>query len=621
MQNAMAGRASVAGIAAEGRDPKRRVLKDVFGFDDFRPGQAEVTEALLCGRHVLAVMPTGAGKSLCYQVPALVLGGLTIVVSPLVALMQDQVAALRLAGVAADTINSSLDRDANVAAWRRVASGQTRLLYLAPERLMTERMLDALARLDIRLIAVDEAHCISQWGPAFRREYEDLARLRDLFPKVPMIALTATADETTRTDISARLFAERVDTLVLGFDRPNIKLAIEPKQDSKRQLLRFVERHAGQSGIVYCLSRRKTEEMAAFLEKNGVTALAYHAGMSKEARDANQNAFMTLSGVVMVATIAFGMGIDKPDVAYVFHTDLPASLEAYYQEIGRAGRDGRPAEAHMLYGLGDIRTRRLFIDDEDASPEHRRRSHGRLDTLIGYCETAQCRRQVLLGYFGEGASPCGNCDNCLSQAPRADGSIEARIILSAVAQTGERFGASHIVDILLGHETEKVLARGHQRLASFGTGAAHKRPAWLSLIRQLVAGGYLVPDPDGYGGLAISESGRALGRGEIAFEYRVETRHRSLRDKARSAQAAADVEDLDAALLATLKALRLRLAKERQVPAYVVFSDRTLIAMAERCPRDLAAFAEVNGVGEAKLKEFGEVFLSAIAEHQSGGSG
>ncbi|WP_292436161.1 ATP-dependent DNA helicase RecQ, partial [Mesorhizobium sp.] len=527
----------------------------------------------------------------------------------------------RIAGVAADTINSSLDRDANVAAWRRVASGQTRLLYLAPERLMTERMLDALARLDIRLIAVDEAHCISQWGPAFRREYEDLARLRDLFPKVPMIALTATADETTRTDISARLFAERVDTLVLGFDRPNIKLAIEPKQDSKRQLLRFVERHAGQSGIVYCLSRRKTEEMAAFLEKNGVTALAYHAGMSKEGRDANQNAFMTLSGVVMVATIAFGMGIDKPDVAYVFHTDLPASLEAYYQEIGRAGRDGRPAEAHMLYGLGDIRTRRLFIDDEDASPEHRRRSHGRLDTLIGYCETAQCRRQVLLGYFGEGASPCGNCDNCLSQAPRADGSIEARIILSAVAQTGERFGASHIVDILLGHETEKVLARGHQRLASFGTGAAHKRPAWLSLIRQLVAGGYLVPDPDGYGGLAISESGRALGRGEIAFEYRVETRHRSLRDKARSAQAAADAEDLDAALLATLKALRLRLAKERQVPAYVVFSDRTLIAMAERCPRDLAAFAEVNGVGEAKLKEFGEVFLSAIAEHQSGGSG
>ncbi|RUU69172.1 ATP-dependent DNA helicase RecQ, partial [Mesorhizobium sp. M2C.T.Ca.TU.009.01.2.1] len=393
--------AQAASIRAE--DHKRRVLKDVFGFDDFRPGQATVIEALLSGRHVLAVMPTGAGKSLCYQVPALVKGGLTIVVSPLVALMQDQVAALRLAGVAADTINSSLDRETNVAAWRRVASGQTRLLYLAPERLMTERMLDALSRLDVGLIAIDEAHCISQWGPAFRREYEDLSQLRGVFPHVPIIALTATADEATRADIEARLFAGRAETLVLGFDRPNIKLAIEAKQDSKRQLLRFIERHQGKSGIVYCLSRRKTEEMAAFLEKNGVRALAYHAGMSKEAREANQNAFMSLSGVVMVATIAFGMGIDKPDVAYVFHTDLPGSLEAYYQEIGRAGRDGRAAEAHMLYGAGDIRTRRMFIDEEDTSPEHKRRSHRRLDTLIGYCETAQCRRQVLLGYFGEEA--------------------------------------------------------------------------------------------------------------------------------------------------------------------------------------------------------------------------
>ena len=610
---------SAASALEDGGDAKRRVLKDVFGFDDFRPGQAEVMEALLGRRHVLAVMPTGAGKSLCYQVPALVLGGLTIVVSPLVALMQDQVAALRLAGVAADTINSSLDREANVAAWRRVASGQTRLLYLAPERLMTERMLEALARLDISLIAIDEAHCISQWGPAFRRDYEDLSRLRSIFPDVPIIALTATADEGTRADIEARLFARRVETLVLGFDRPNIKLAIEAKQDGKRQLLHFIERHAGRSGIVYCLSRKKTEEVAAFLEKNGVTALAYHAGMSKDARDANQNSFMTLSGVVMVATIAFGMGIDKPDVAFVFHTDLPGSLEAYYQEIGRAGRDGRAAEAHMLFGLGDIRMRRLFIEDEDAAVEHKRRSHARLDTLIGYCETAQCRRQVLLGYFGEHAALCGNCDNCLDQAPRADGGAEARIILAAVAQSGERFGAAHVIDILLGHETEKVLARSHHRLASFGTGAAHKRPAWLSLIRQLVAGGFLVPDPGGHGGLAISEKGHALGCGEVPFHYRVETRHRGSRGKLRSAQgAAADTEGLDASLLATLKALRLRLARERQVPAYVVFSDRTLIDMAERRPRDLDAFAEVNGVGAAKLGEFGEIFLSAIAAHGSG---
>ncbi|PTE08058.1 DNA helicase RecQ [Mesorhizobium helmanticense] len=605
----------ISPMSAPAEDPKRRVLKDVFGFDDFRPGQAPVMETLLAGGHVLAVMPTGAGKSLCYQVPALVLGGLTLVVSPLVALMQDQVAALRLAGVAADTINSSLDREANVAAWRRVAAGQTRLLYLAPERLMTERMLEALARLDISLIAIDEAHCISQWGPAFRREYEELSRLSGIFPDVPIIALTATADEATRTDIAARLFAGRVESLVLGFDRPNIKLGIEAKQNSKRQLLDFVQRHAGRSGIVYCLSRKKTEEMAAFLEQNGVTALAYHAGMSKDAREANQNAFMTLSGVVMVATIAFGMGIDKPDVAYVFHTDMPGSLEAYYQEIGRAGRDGRKAEAHMLYGLGDIRMRRLFIDDEDASAEHKRRAHRRLDTLIGYCETAQCRRQVLLGYFGEEAPPCGNCDNCLDQVPRADGTAEARIILAAVAQSGERFGAAHVIDILLGHETEKVLARCHERLASFGGGVAHKKDFWLSLIRQLVAGGFLEPDPSGHGGLAIAEKGHALGRGEIPFQYRVETRHRAARGKLRSAGGIADTEGLDASLLAALKALRLRLAKERQVPAYVIFSDRTLIDMAERRPRDLDAFAEVNGVGAAKLREFGEMFLNAIAAH------
>jgi ATP-dependent DNA helicase RecQ len=600
-------------------DPKRRVLKEVFGFDDFRPGQASVMEALLAGRHVLAVMPTGAGKSLCYQVPALVLGGLTLVVSPLVALMQDQVAALRLAGVAVDTINSSLERDANVAAWRRVAAGQTRLLYLAPERLMTGRMLEALARLDISLIAIDEAHCISQWGPAFRREYEELSRLRDIFPKVPIIALTATADETTRTDIAAQLFAGRVETLVLGFDRPNIKFGIEPKKDSKRQLLSFVQRHSGRSGIVYCLSRKKTEEMAAFLDRNGVRALAYHAGMSKEARDANQNSFMTLPGVVMVATIAFGMGIDKPDVAYVFHTDLPGSLEAYYQEIGRAGRDGRPAEAHMLFGLGDIRMRRLFIEDEGASEEHRRRAHRRLDTLVGYCETADCRRQILLNYFGERAAPCGNCDNCLDQAPQADGKAEAQIILAAVAQTGQRFGPAHIVDILLGHETEKVLAKGHHRLASFGTGRAHKKDLWLSLIRQLVAGGFLTLDLGGHGGIAIAEKGHEFSRGEVPFQYRLDRSRRSPRGNL-AQDSAAGTEAGDPALLAALKAVRLRLARERQVPAFVIFSDRTLIDMAERCPRDLDAFAAVNGVGAAKLRDFGQIFLGAIAAHQSGAS-
>jgi ATP-dependent DNA helicase RecQ len=592
-------------------DSKQRILKDVFGFDDFRPGQAAAMEALLAGRHVLTVMPTGAGKSLCYQVPALVLGGLTLVVSPLVALMQDQVAALRLAGVAADTINSSIDRDENVAAWRRVTTGETRLLYLAPERLMTARMLEALARIDIRLIAVDEAHCISQWGPAFRPEYEQLSRLREIFPGVPIIALTATADEATRADIAARLFAGRVEILVLGFDRPNIKLSVAARDDGKGQLLDFVRRHAGRSGIVYCLSRKKTEETAAFLVRSKVRALAYHAGMTKEARDANQNSFMTEAGVVMVATIAFGMGIDKPDVAYVFHTDLPGNLEAYYQEIGRAGRDGRAAEAHMLFGAGDIRMRRMFIDDEEASAEHKRRAHGRLGTLIGYCETGACRRQILLQYFGENAEPCGNCDNCLDQAPMTDGTKEAQIVLSAVLQSGERFGAGHVIDILRGANTQKIKERGHDTLACFGSGAARKKEEWQSLIRQMVAGGLLAPDD--HGGLAITERGENLRRGTSLFHFRAA----APRVKTRSDPAAAG-EAGDPALLVALKAVRLRLARERQVPAYVIFSDRTLIDMAARRPRNLDGFAAVNGVGAAKLKNFGAIFLGAIAAHETG---
>ena len=587
-------------------DDRRRILKDVFGFDDFRPGQAQAIEALLAGRSMLAVMPTGAGKSLCYQVPALVLGGLTVVVSPLVALMQDQVAALRLAGVAADTINSSHDRDANVAAWRRAACGETRLLYLAPERLMTERMLEALARCDVRLIAVDEAHCISQWGPAFRPEYEALSQLRDLFARVPIIALTATADEATRKDIAAKLFGGGVESLVLGFDRPNIRFSVTARSDGRRQLLDFVRRHSGQSGIVYCLSRKKTEETAAFLEGHGIRALPYHAGMGKEARDTNQNRFMTEAGIVMVATIAFGMGIDKPDVAFVFHTDLPGSLEAYYQEIGRAGRDGRTAQAHMLYGAADIRMRRMFIDQEEAAPEHKRRAHARLNTLVGFCETAQCRRQILLNYFGEAAQACGNCDNCLDAVPQKDGAADARLVFAAVAQSGSRFGASHIVEILRGAKTQKLIERGHDGLASFGSGAGLKKEEWQSLIRQLVAGGLLMADD--HRGLYIAEKGHALAKGDAVFTYRSVAP--TPRAKGRAEMAAAEAGD--PALLAALKALRMKLARERQVPAFVIFSDRTLIDMAQKRPRDLDAFAAVHGVGAAKLKDFGKTFLAVI---------
>jgi len=597
---------------------KRRILKEVFGFDRFRPGQEAVVDSLLAGRDVLAVMPTGSGKSLCFQVPALVRGGLAVVVSPLVALMHDQVAALRTAGVAADTINSSKDRPDNVAAWRRAAAGQTRLLYMAPERLMTERMLAALSRLPLSLIAVDEAHCISQWGPAFRPEYEALARLRALFPGVPMAALTATADALTREDIAGKLFGGRVETVVLGFDRPNIRLAVEMKRDGRRQLLSFARRHQGESGIVYCLSRRKTEETAAALCEAGIPALPYHAGMDKRDRDANQARFMTEPGLVMVATIAFGMGIDKADVRFVFHADLPGSLEAYYQEIGRAGRDGRPAEAHMLHGLDDIRMRRAFIEEEGAGEERRRREHKRLDALIGYCESPACRRQVLLAYFGERIAPCGNCDLCQDPVERLDGSAEGRLVLGAVAATGQRFGAAHIVDVLLGRATDKAAAAGHDRLPLFGTGAGRPRAEWQSLVRQMVAAGFLTLDIGGYGGLRVGPRGQALTAGEDAFEYRPDTLRRPAkadRRKPTRREVAAGLTDGEAALLAALKDLRLQLARARGVPAYAIFPDRSLIEMAKRRPRGRDEFAAIGGVGAAKLRDFAEAFLEVLAAH------
>ena len=594
---------------------KHQILKDVFGFEKFRAGQENVIDTLLAGRNVLAVMPTGSGKSLCFQVPSLMMQGLTIVVSPLVALMQDQVAALKLAGVAAETINSAHSREDNVATWRRVAAGEIRLLYLAPERLMTARMLEALGRLDIKLIAVDEAHCISQWGPAFRPEYEDLARLRDIFPGVPIVALTATADEVTREDISQRLFAGSVDDFVLGFDRPNIRVSVELKNDWKRQLVDFVKGHDGASGIVYCLSRKKTEETAALLCAAGVRALPYHAGLAKETRDANQNIFMTEPGVVITATIAFGMGIDKSDVRFVFHADLPGSIEAYYQEIGRGGRDGQPAVAHMLYGLGDIRMRRVFIEDEESGDDRKRREHKRLDALVGYCESPTCRRRVLLDYFGERATPCGNCDVCIDPVEMTDGTDEALKILSAVSGSGQLYGAAHIIDILRGSSTEKVVKARHDRLPGFGAGAEHKKEEWRSLIRQLVAAGFLRLDVQGYGGLAITGQGDGLMRGEDSFQYRQDTMRRTpaARRRAQDMDSEPELSDEQMALLRRLKDLRLQLAKGRKVPAYAVFADKSLVDMALKSPRDEAEFAEIHGVGAAKLRDFAGAFLEVIA--------
>ncbi|MGF7161119.1 ATP-dependent DNA helicase RecQ [Rhodoligotrophos appendicifer] len=604
-------------IQAEARQPEgasaelSAILRENFGFSDLRPGQRQAIDAVLAGHNVLAVMPTGAGKSLCYQLPALVMGGLTIVVSPLVALMRDQVAALRLNGIAAAAINSDQSREENVGIWRDVQGGRVRLLYLSPERLMTERMLAALQACDVGLIAIDEAHCISQWGPAFRPDYEGLAQLRHRFPRRPIIALTATADPVTQADIKAKLFDDEAETVITGFDRPNLSLAVLLKSNWKKQVSAFVGARSGSSGIVYCLSRRKTEEVAEDLRADGHTALAFHAGMDTRDKQQVQNRFMTEPGIVVVATIAFGMGIDKPDVRWVLHTDLPGSTEAYYQEIGRAGRDGEPAETLLLYGLDDIRMRRTFIAQEEASDERKRRENKRLDALIAYCEAPECRRRVLLRHFGQESEACGNCDNCLDPVPTRDGKVLAQKALSAIYRTGQRFGASHIVDVLRGAINERITASGHDSLPTFGTGRDLTKQEWQGILRQMVASGVIEIDIAGFGGLRLTATGAALLKGEGEFRYRADRIAPTRREKRAAASAVLDASGAD--LLSVLKGLRMKLAKERDVPAYVIFSDRSLIDMAQRRPRSAGEFAEVFGVGQTKVKEFGDLFLREIA--------
>ena len=597
----------------------QQMLATAFGYRTFRPGQEEIVERLLAGTHTLCVMPTGAGKSLCYQLPALLSDRLTVVVSPLVALMDDQVAALRANGIAAAGIHSSRLREDNVDDWRQVQSGAVKLLYLSPERLMTERMLDALERLEPAMFVVDEAHCISKWGVSFRPEYEALTALKQRFPRATLAAFTATADVATRNDIARKLFDGRGDVVVHGFDRPNLRLGVEPKADWRRQLLDFLAARRNQAGIVYCLSRRLTEEVAAFLTKEGIRALPYHAGLSPEVRRANQQAFMAEEGVAMVATIAFGMGIDKPDIRYVFHLNLPGSVEAYYQEIGRAGRDGAPAEVQMVYGLDDIRMRRQFIDQDGEDEDHRRREHRRMDALLAYCEATQCRRVTLLAYFGDESTPCGNCDICLDPPVMIDGTAEAKLLFSAVADTGEMFGAAHIVDVLRGAAQEKIRARGHDRLPAYGAGQARAKHFWQSFLRQAVAGGYLAIDIERYGGLRLTERGRAVLDGAAIFEFR-EIPDRPAgesADRSGRRQRAADgpAADIDEELYARLKALRRELAEARGVPAYVVFSDATLQDMCRLRPATRDDFALVNGVGPKKLADFADLFLGAIREH------
>lgn len=586
-----------------------QILHDVFGYTAFRSGQEEIVDLILKGENLLAVMPTGSGKSLCYQIPALIFERPTIVISPLTALMDDQVAGLRADGVEAAAIHSGQPRDVQVAEWRKIISGKTKLLYLSPERLMMDNMLAAIDRLDPALFVVDEAHCISKWGPSFRTEYEQLTRLQQLFPGARIAAFTATADKATRADIAAKLFKGNGKVILHGFDRPNLRLGVAQKTHWSKQVLAFLADKKGQSGIVYCLSRKFTDEVAEFLLGHGFNAIPYHAGQESELRKRNQDRFMSENAVVMVATIAFGMGIDKPDIRYVCHLNLPGSMEAYYQEIGRAGRDGAPAETMLLYGLDDMRMRRMFIEEDGTDEAHKLRERKRLDSLISYCEATRCRRVSLLGYFDEETQPCGNCDNCLSPPVTIDATRQAQMLLSAIHRTGQAFGAGHVIDVLLGADTEKIRARGHENLPTYGVGKGFPKTYWQSVVRQAVAGGQIAINVAKYGCLEITERGRAILKGEASFAFREPGKTSTRASRRAAATADAELGEVDGALLARLKELRLGLARARQVPAYVVFPDATLIEMARKRPTSLDQMADISGVGSRKLAQFGPAFL------------
>ncbi|MBI4292123.1 MAG: DNA helicase RecQ [Betaproteobacteria bacterium] len=591
------------------------ILRETFGFASFRGAQGQIVDHVAAGGDALVLMPTGGGKSLCYQIPSLLREGTGIVVSPLIALMQDQVAALTQLGVRAAFLNSSLDARAAYATERALAAGALDLLYVAPERLTTPRCLDLLAGAKLALFAIDEAHCVSHWGHDFRPEYLQLSLLHERFPGVPRIALTATADPQTRSEIVGRLALQDARLFVSSFDRPNIRYTIVDKVDPRAQLLRFIrEEHAGESGIVYCLSRKKVDEVAAWLVAQGVPALPYHAGMDTAMRTEHQARFQREDALVMVATIAFGMGIDKPDVRFVAHLDLPKSIEGYYQETGRAGRDGEPADAWMAYGLADLVQQRRMIEQSEASEEYKRVSAAKLEALLGLCETAGCRRVRLLGYFGEASAPCGNCDTCLEPPQTWDASVAARKALSCVYRTGQRFGAVHLIDVLRGKATERVAGWGHDRLSVFGIGADLEEAQWRSVFRQLTALGYLRPDHAAYGALTLAESSRAVLKGEAG----VELRRVAARKKA-SARRGAPAQALpapNAELFERLKAWRAAQARAQSVPAYVIFHDRTLAAIASARPDSLEGLAGIDGIGEKKLERYGGQLLALLAQHR-----
>ena len=601
-------------VATRSMSAALQILQTTFGFTQFREPQQAIIEAVVAGNDAFVLMPTGGGKSLCYQIPALVRPGCGVVISPLIALMQDQVSALQQLGIRASFLNSTLDPQSAAAVEEALLNGELDLLYLAPERLNQTRTSALLERATLSLFAIDEAHCVSQWGHDFRSDYLLLEQLQHRFPHVPRVALTATADARTQQEIIDRLGLAQAAQFVVGFDRPNIQYRIGLKNNPRQQLLRFLkEEHPQDAGIVYCLSRKKTEETAQWLIEQGFDALPYHAGLSAELRAAHQARFLRDENVIVVATIAFGMGIDKPDVRFVVHLDLPKTVESYYQETGRAGRDGAPGTAWMIYGLQDVIKLRQMMQSSQGSEQHKRLEQHRLNAMLGLCEITSCRRQSLLQYFGDDyPQPCGNCDSCLDPAKTWDATEACRMALSAVARTGERFGVNHLIDVLRGKETDKMWQFEHHLLPTFGVGTALDNNQWRSVFRQLVGRSYLSVDMEGYGALKLQEQCRPLLRGEVSIALRVDQKQKVVKRQTKTPLP----EEVDVGLWEALRECRREQAEEQGVPPYVIFHDSTLIEMCTRLPQTRDEFANLTGVGERKLLKYGDAFLTAIRRAQ-----
>jgi len=605
----------------------RKILNDVFGYAEFRGAQAEIVDQIVNGGDALVLMPTGGGKSICFQIPSLIRDGAGIVVSPLIALMQDQVDALLQAGVKAAFLNSSLDANEAKKVEQQLLDAELDLLYVAPERLLTQRFLSLLSQSKIALFAIDEAHCVSQWGHDFRPEYRELTILHERFPDIPRIALTATADAPTRREIIERLSLAGAKQFVSSFDRPNICYSITQKTDAKNQLLDFLADHRNEAGIVYCLSRKKVEATADWLCGRGFTALPYHAGLDAAIRATHQKRFLREDGIIIVATIAFGMGIDKPDVRFVAHLDLPKSVESYYQETGRAGRDRQPAHAWLAYGLSDVVSLSQMIENSDSSQDRKRLEKQKLDALLGFCETIQCRRQTLLHYFGESyKNTCGNCDNCIDPPKTWNGTVSAQKALSCVFRTGQRFGAVHLIDVLLGKKTERVSQFNHDQLTVFGVGEDQSEGQWRGIFRQLVAMGLLAVDMEGFGGLSLTETSRPVLKGERSIILRQEKdppkKSRQTRTNSHAAgggklaakKSSIEISVLEEPLWQALRSARMVIAKDQGVPPYVIFHDATLLEILRTKPTTIDEMANVSGVGAAKLQRYGTAFIKVILE-------